>query len=218
MHELHLLAILLLTISSNADNVVVGIAFGVRGTRVPLASNLLIAAISATGTLLSMLAGKTMAGFVQSQLAAWIGGLMIIGAGVWVLIQEAKLLHLAGPSTAQSKAERKASSEETLFRRAVMLLDNPCAADRDSSGHISLKESFPLGLAVTLNNLVYGLAAGLMGLSPALTTCFVIIFSIFSLWLGLRAGCSLGHRWLGRLAGPVSGLLLIFVGIYEIFF
>ncbi len=99
-----------------------------------------------------------------------------------------------------------------------MLLDNPCAVDRDLSSRVGLKESLPLGLAVTLNNLVYGLAAGLMGLSPALTTCFVVTLSIFSLWLGLAVGCSLGYRWLGRLAGPASGLLLIFVGIYSIFF
>lgn len=217
MHGSHLIAILLLTISSNADNVVVGIAFGVKGTSVPLTSNLLIAAISGAGTLLSMLAGKTMASFVQSELAAWAGGLMIVGTGVWVLIQEARLLHSAGPSRPQRKAEEKAVSDVTVLRRVFMLLDNPCAVDRNQSGRVGLKESLPLGLAVTLNNLVYGLAAGLMGLNPALTTCFVVVFSIFSLWLGLAVGCSLGYRWLGRLAGPVSGLLLIFVGIYSIF-
>ncbi len=76
----------------------------------------------------------------------------------------------------------------------------------------------PAGLALTLNNLVHGLAAGMIQLSLALTTSFVVIFSILALWLGTLTGCSLGSRWLGRLAGPVSGLLLIFVGFYEIFF
>jgi putative Mn2+ efflux pump MntP len=56
MRPLHVLAVLVLATSSNFDNVGVGIAYGIRGTCIPFASNLIIAVISGTGTLLSMLA------------------------------------------------------------------------------------------------------------------------------------------------------------------
>ena len=50
MHLSHLLTILLLALSCNLDNVGVGIAYGARGIGIPLASNLLIALITAAGT------------------------------------------------------------------------------------------------------------------------------------------------------------------------
>ncbi len=217
VHGLHLASILLLASASNADNLGVGIAYGVKGTSIPLASNLLIAAITGTGTLLSMLAGTTIATLIQPELAALMGGLVIIGAGVWVLIEEARRRPVGRPPRGQTNVKGNAISEATALRKLFILLDNPCAADRDLSGHVDLKESFLLGSALTLNNLVNGLAAGLLGLSPVITTCFVVILSVLALWVGISAGCSVGYRWLGRLAGPVSGFILIFVGICSLF-
>ena len=216
MHGLHLISILLLAASSTADNVGVGIAFGARRMNVPLVPNLLIAFITGAGTLVSMLAGKTIAGFLTPQTANLLGGLVIIGTGVWVFVQETRRFLRPG----SGEKDRQARGEPVLHgsgpKRLLVILDNPCAIDRDASNRIRLKETLLLGLALTLNNLVNGLAAGIMGLSPTLTTLLVMVFSIPTIWLGIRTGCSLGYRWLGRLAGPVSGVLLVVVGILEI--
>jgi putative sporulation protein YtaF len=96
MHGLHLLSTASLAISSSADNVGVGIAFGIRGTNLPLASNIFIAAITGSGTLLSMLAGKTMASFLKPEAATVLGGLVIIVTGVWIIVQEIRRQHGTG--------------------------------------------------------------------------------------------------------------------------
>ncbi len=215
MHGLHLVSILLLATSSTADNVGVGMAFGIRGVNVPLGPNLLIAFITGAGTLVSMLAGKTIAGLMTAEAANLVGGLVIIGTGVWVFVQETKRPRKAGPPEEKAVNKAETGHRVTTLKRFLTILDNPCVVDQDRSNRIGLRESLPLALALTLNNLVNGLAAGIMALSPALTTLFVIILSIPTIWLGTRTGCSIGYRWLGRLAGPVSGIMLIAVGILE---
>ena len=68
-----------------------------------------------------------------------------------------------------------------------------------------------------LNNLPNGVGAGLLELSTLLTTLMVGLLSVLTFWLGIGLGRSLGIRWLGRHAGTVSGLLLIVIGLAEIF-
>jgi hypothetical protein len=58
----------------------------------------------------------------------------------------------------------------------------------------------------------------MMGLSLSLVTSFTVVFSVLAIWLGRSAGNSVGYRWIGHLTGPVSGLLLISIGVHEIFF
>ncbi|OPY77248.1 MAG: manganese efflux pump MntP [Syntrophorhabdus sp. PtaU1.Bin153] len=220
MQGFHLISILSVASSSSADNLTVGIAFGIKGTRLPFTSNLLISLLNGAGTLVSMVAGNTIAGFLKPERSTIAGATVIIAVGVWAIIQEIRLHYRAESPGEQPVAARTSTSitRHTVFRRIFSILNNPCTADRDISDYIDIKEGFLLGLALTFTNLVSGLAAGLMGLSVALTTFFAVIFNFAAMWFGIRAGCSVGYRWLGHLAGPLSGLLLISVGVYEIFF
>jgi putative Mn2+ efflux pump MntP len=68
-----------------------------------------------------------------------------------------------------------------------------------------------------LNNIPNGVGAGLLGLSTLFTTLMVGLLSILTFWLGIGLGRSLGIRWLGRHAGTLSGVLLIVIGLAEIF-
>ena len=55
-----------------------------------------------------------------------------------------------------------------------------------------------------------------MGLSPLLITVSVISLSILTIWVGISTGYYLGNHWLGHLSGPISGVILIGIGFYEI--
>ena len=216
MQTSHLLTILLLAISCNLDNVGVGIAYGARGIGIPLASNLLIALITAGGTGLCIVFGHRIFQVLPSQGAVLLGAALLIGMGVWVIRQE-----IGGRSSqdqeAPPSADTKDLAKKPLLQRMSLILKNPLLADRDSSGHIDLKESLLLSLALMLNNLPNGVGAGLLGLSTLLTTLMVGLLSVLTFWLGIGLGRSLGIRWLGRHAGTVSGLLLIVIGLAEIF-
>jgi putative sporulation protein YtaF len=209
MHGLQLVPILLIAISSNADNLVVGIAYGIRNIRVTLPSNLFIAVFTGAVTLSSMLAGQRIGSYMPPQLASLLGGGIIAGIGAWVLVQSAL--------SSASGSERPAARSETAssLSRLLSVLKDPAIADRDCSGHIDLKEVCLLAVALSLNNVGNGIGAGMVGINPALTTIAVIPVSVIMLWAGLSAG-HYGQRMLGGFARVVSGVLLVAVGVYEI--
>jgi putative sporulation protein YtaF len=218
MRTLHLFSIMALAISSNVDNLGVGIAYGIRGTCIRFPSNLLIALITGAGTLLAMLAGTTLYRFLRPELASLTGGLGMIGIGVWVIVHATGRLCKAESSTEQLQGPGSVISPHVMFTHLMKFLDDPFFSDRVCSTHIHIRETALLGVALTLNNLVNGVAAGMLGLSLSLVTSFVAIFSILAIWAGRSAGRSYRYRWIGKAGGPVSGVLLISIGIYEIFF
>lgn len=216
MQTLHLGTIFFLALSCSLDNIGIGIAYGVRKLSIPFGTNLLIALLTTGGTLLVMLGGHLVTRLIHPQTAILIGGGIIIVAGAWVVIQETVLRQPTKPPEELQLIALAGVPEVSLLKKIFMILDNPFIADQDFSGHIDLREGFILGLALLLNNLPIGLVAGLLGLSPLLITSSVIILSILTIWVGISAGYYLGYHWLGRLSGPLSGLILIVIGIYEI--
>jgi putative sporulation protein YtaF len=208
MQRLELVPILLVAISSNTDNLVVGIAYGIRSIRVPLLSNFAIAVLTGFATLVSMLVGREIAGYMPAQLASLLGGGIIAGIGGWTLVQAARP-HASQTTTAP------ASNKRPVWGRRLFMLKGPTGADCDRSGHLELKEVCLLALALSLNNVGNGFGAGMAGVNPVITTIAVVLFGVSLLWAGVAAGHR-GQRILGSLAGVVSGVLLLAVGLYEI--
>jgi putative sporulation protein YtaF len=209
----HLLTALLLALASNLDNVGVGIAYGMRRVRVPLGSNLLIAAITATGTLVSVLFGNTVGKFLSHGLASVLAGAVLISMGAWVVVREALALY---QNSHQAPDQAPTGVSEAGYLSQIHSIRiNPLSADSDRSGKIDFREATLLGLALTPNNLVNGAAAGMMNLSVAVLVLMVFVFSVITIWAGIGVGQLCGKRWLGSIAGVASGALLIFVGTCE---
>jgi putative sporulation protein YtaF len=209
MHHLELVPILLIAISSNADNLVVGVAYGIRNIRVPLSSNLLIAALTGIASFASMLLGQQISLYMRPQLANLVGGGLIAALGAWVLVQSARSRGRDRDNAATW------SKNASALRRLLSVMRDPVKADCDSSGHIDLKEVCLLAVALSLNNIGNGIGAGMVGLNPVLTTLAVVLVSVVLLWAGVTAG-RYGQGMLGGFARIVSGVLLVAVGVYEI--
>ncbi|MGC8603900.1 MAG: sporulation membrane protein YtaF [Desulfomonilaceae bacterium] len=216
MTNLHLVTIFLLALSSNLDNVGVGTSYGVRGINIPFGSNLLIAFITGTGTYVAMAIGNGINNIISPNVANAAGAIIIGGAGVYVLFQELSRRDKTNEGALEVFKESD-FSDQSFFRKILTILDHPFLADTDFSGDISLQEGFLLALALTLNNLTNGIGAGLLGLDKMLTTSFVVILSIVTIWFGIQFGLHSGVHWFGRFSGRISGLILIFLGIYEYF-
>lgn len=213
MNRSYWLPALLLALSSNLDNVGVGVAYGIRRVGVPFASNLVIALITGIGTLAAMLAGQTIGGFLEPRIAHFLGGALLIGLGIWVAFQESRAV--VQRESPQHPAMHRKTQRTSLVSRIGAILDNPFSVDKDFSRHIDRKEAVLLGLALSLNNVVNGVAAGIAGLDPLLVTILVCVFSVLTIWVGMSAGYRFGSRATGRIPGVVSGLLLIALGIYQ---
>jgi putative sporulation protein YtaF len=214
MTKSELIPLLLLAISSNGDNVAVGVAYGLGRIDVPLASNCLIAVVTGTCTLLAMALGRGIGSVMAPKLAGGIGGLLIVAIGIWVIVGAVRARN--GRNSSRPAVPSQGGDSLGLFPQLLRLMENPVDADRNFSRRIEMKESWLLAIALSLNNTVNGVAAGMVGMNPWTLTLFVMLFSVLTLSAGLTAGRQASERWVGNFSGVLSGLLLIAVGIYEI--
>lgn len=88
-----LIALSDLSIAANLDNLGVGIAYGMRKTRISAVSNFLIALISAILTYLAMVFAQFLELVLPADIINELGAIIIIGVGIWVYIEsEIKLV------------------------------------------------------------------------------------------------------------------------------
>jgi putative Mn2+ efflux pump MntP len=186
-----LLRAVLIAAVSNLDNLGVGVALGIRGTRVAAVPNLIIAAITMAGTAAAMSSGRALSKLVASSTAASLGALIIIGVGAATVI-----------------AALVATRAPTRSRR-----DLSVHGRRNARGLITYREALGLGVALSLNNVGSGVGAGVAGIPPLATTLLAGAFSLLCIGGGSSAGQSLGRPLLGNRGPLASGLALLAVGI-----
>lgn len=198
------LSALLYSLSSNLDNLVIGIAYGVKKIKIGLISNLIIATVTSIGTLISMSVGKFISGFLPTSLTNMLGAVIIMLLGLYFLIQS--ILKLIPKSYSNSLA----------LKNVDEIMDYAEKSDSDNSGTLNIKEAFVVSLGLMLNNLGTGLAASITGVNVSITVICTFILSIALLMLGK----SIGHNILGSVCGKyaplISGVLLIILGIFEL--
>ncbi len=192
-----------------------GISYGTRRIRLPLATNLYIALLTAAGTWLAMVAGKQAFRFFSPESGAILGGGLLVAMGVWVLLQET------------ARRRQPAAVEATIadlvvtrswWQRLWDILEQPLRADRDKSGHIDLKEGTILGLALLLNNLPNGVAAAMINLPVLATTMAVGVLSVLTFWLGIAIGRYVGNHSQAAWTWVASAMILIGIGLVEMAF
>ena len=208
-----ILPILLIAVSSNLDNIGVGASYGVRKVNIPVASNLLIAAVTATGTFLSVFLGQGIDLLISKRMDGLMGGCLVILAGLWVIFQEKRMDGVSELGKAELIV--KTTLSRYSLRHVAQILDNPIVADWDFSGHIDVKEALALALGLTINNIPNGVGAGMLSLNIYAMTAAVFLSSIVTILLGIYFG-KFARRWVGRSAGVLAGVLLILVGSYEV--
>jgi len=189
----HLLSSILLAIVSNIDNFGIGLAYGVIPKRIYIHHNLLIAIVSATGTLASMSAGEWINNYMSESFANILGSFILIAIGVYNILQTFRQEH-----NRLREGEEKPSDLEPQF---------------GTSG----REASALAISLTFNNLGGGLGAGISHLDIPLTALLTMVLSIVAIIAGLQLGKS-ASKFISKFGlGIASGLLIILVGVYEIF-
>ena len=72
----------LFALSTNLDNLVIGLSYGLRGIRVRLESGLLVSGLVLAGNLLSLWAGQGLQFLLPPVLARLLGSLVMAGLGL----------------------------------------------------------------------------------------------------------------------------------------
>lgn len=215
-----MIVILLIAFVSNLDNFAVGVSYGTRKIFIPFKANFIIAIITGLGTFISMILGKFISNIFTTSEANFLGSLVIILVGVWIFVKE--LINLLKKKKSIDECEEKSIDRNIenygLIREIPRILQNPFLADNDFSGYISIGESVVLGAALAVNNMANGIGAGLAGLNPIATALAAFVISLIFVWTGIKLGHDYIYNFLGKISGPIAGIILIILGIYEMFY
>lgn len=186
---MHWVTIILIGVAANLDNLGIGLAYGVKQTKIPMISNITIAFVAMVITYVAVVAGSEVTRYISPHNASFIGSLLLCGIGLWTLFSS------------------RFNSQESL--------KNPEIMDRDMNRIISVKEAVPLGLALSANCLAGGIAIGANGISAIWTVISIGLFSIITIGVGNHCGSLLTNTFISKYSTVLSGLLLICIGIFE---
>jgi putative sporulation protein YtaF len=198
-----ILSALSFSLSSNLDNLVVGIAYGIKKIKIGIIANLIIAVVTSIGTFLSMSVGSYISKFLPHFLANYLGAVVIIILGVYFITQSI------------IKFLNNIKSKELALKNITDMIEYAEKSDLDSSGDISMKEALLIALGLTFNNLGTGVAASITGVSIQLTVLSTFILSILVIIFGESIGNHVLGKFCGKYAPLFSGILLIILGIIE---
>lgn len=182
-----ILASLILSLSTNIDNLAVGTAYGIKKFNVGITANFIIALLSGVSTFASMYLGGSINHFFTPKLAHEVGSLILILIG---LITIARII-------------KQRLNHENLFY--VNTAQNT----------MNWQEATILGLALTITNLGTGIGAGIAQLSIGLTSCFSFTSSLLMIGGGAFLGKAFATYYSEHKLEFISGILLVFLGVYE---
>jgi putative sporulation protein YtaF len=193
--------VIALAVSSSIDNLAVGVSYGVRGVRIPLAANLLVAAICFLFSEIGIRLGRTIADVLPGTLPDLIGAALLLVIGLRILL-------LAWPRRARHPAaEMPATGLRGLVRHAEDLMAG-------IAPEVGVAEAFILAIALSANALTNALGAGLLGMPPFMIPLTAALGSFITIALGVELGQRLSHirigtHSIGQFGTFVSGALLI---------
>lgn len=203
--------LLLLAMAISLDSFSTGIAYGLRKMKIPIRSILIIALCTAASLGIAMLVGQFIVQFVSPVVANRIGGLILIGIGVWVIFQFFR-----------TNREHKEPEENLVLTWeikslgiVIQILKRPTQADFDQSGSITGLEALLLGAALSLDAFGAGIGAAMIGYSPLILACSAAIMSALFLGSGLQIGNIFSKiQWMQKIAF-LPGVLLVIIGLLK---
>jgi len=235
---LPVVSLLVLALAVSLDGFGVGVMYGLRKIRMPLISIGIISLCSGCIIYMAMQIGVWISQFVDPVFAKAIGGVILIGIGIWAVYQvvsekkEEKSEEVpAGkdPQGSKDLTVREESAMPPVHRTkeivyielkrlglVIQILRTPSIADMDRSGNISPYEALLLGVALSLDAFGAGIGAALIGFTPWLTSTVIALASGTFLASGLRIGFMYSElSWIRRLS-MFPGFVLIIMGIMKL--
>lgn len=180
-----LTAAALFAAACNLDTVLLSAGFAARGVVLRRGYGLVIAALTTLITWLSLALGAGAAALLGGRTAQVLGGLVLAGMGAWFLLD---WLRRPGP---------------------------PPEGAEEAEAAAGLRGCVALAAALAVNNAGAGAAAGVSGISPGLAAAANLLATLGALPLGRTLGSRLAGRLLGKYALPLTGGLLILLGLWE---
>lgn len=205
---LYFTGLLFLVIAVSLDGFGVGITYGVRSIRVPFSALAIIMTISGLVVLGSMTIGTMLSSIISPDSA------QIVGASILVFLGFFAIFNIVRSKKQPSDRRVKEHKKLRVFNKVIK---TPVNADIDDSGVISTKEAFLLGIALALDAFGAGLGAAIIGYDPILTASLIAVMSGLFVYSGIRIGIILASYKKVQELTFIAPLLLIALGIFNMF-
>lgn len=183
--------ILILSLVLSLDAFSFGIAFGIRGIKLPVKALLVLSVTGFCTILCSMLLGNALNSLIP--FCNIIGAFLLIGMGIWIC------------------ADRK--KENTDIRE---MLDNPELSDINSSGVIETPEAIVMGITLSLDSAAAAIGTSMAGIAskllPLSLMAVQLIFIILGMFLGKKIKPDINCRYIA----VISGLVIVLIGLYQL--
>lgn len=203
---------LLFALAVSADGFMAGIAYGAKKIHIPILSLVVVALASTLAVTISMICGKGLTTFIPETWSSSIGSLILIAIGIYFLLGACKEKI---NSLDMDEEEPLISFNIRSLGIIVQILKEPSSADFDSSGEISAKEAFFLGLALALDALGAGIGAAMAGFNILFTALAVGMLKFILVNSGLFLGTIISNSRLKTVSTVIPGIILITIGLLE---
>lgn len=190
-------ASLLFGISASLDALLVGVSYGIRGIRIRLWQNLAISLVTLLGTCLSVSLGHRMAAFLPGSVSSCAGSFVLVLLGLYYISKWVKTF-------------LKNCRQDSGPHCSTASLSEPAAG-------LGPLEVLALSMTLSLNNLSAGLSASLAGLQLVPAAISTLACSVLFLAAGNRLGSHSILQLAGRATDLLSGILLIGLGLIQLF-
>lgn len=187
--------IVLMTLAATADSFIIALNYGIKKVIISNSSNLFISIFCLLGTLISMLIGKFLGGLVTVQSADILGSVVLIGFSLYML-----------------KNALFTSKHDTH-----QYTQDPTAVDKDNSKVIEFKESFFIGLLLSINNMGMGIGAGITGMPIIITSLGCAVASFIFIKVGCLFGRCIYSLKVSKCLEIISGVFVLVLGILGFF-
>lgn len=183
-----LIAVNLIGIGSNFDNLGVGVAYGSDRIKFPHWVNALANVVGGTMGLLGAFIGEKVSRLMPATVADWLACFALCGIGIFFWY---------------------AAYVHPLLSRKATKLKIPTPG---------FWQGILLGLIMSLDNIVLGFGSTVSGTAslwaPAIS---IALWGYIMLWLGHIVGYGIFARLIGKYSSFVAGVLLIAVGMYQVY-
>ncbi|MGE5456300.1 MAG: manganese efflux pump [Ignavibacteriales bacterium] len=193
-----IITVILLSLSMCLDNLVIGIAYGIKKIKINTIDNIIIASITTLGTLIVMILGMYLKLILPTLITKLLGTIIIIALGLIFIIQN--IIEIIKNHNGNINK----------------IIDYAEKTDLNKSGDIDKKEAILIALGLMINNLGIGVVASVAGISIYLTVVFTFIVSIITVKVGVLMGSYFFGNFFGKYATLIGGILLVILGLLNI--
>lgn len=157
------ISLLMIALAVSIDGFWGGFAFGLKKTRIPLISLIIISSWSIVCTMAAMIFGSSIKNYIPIEWVKYIGASLLLLLGIFTLKEGFE--HKKKKNIHPMNKPKNAFDITKLF----LVLHNPIAADVDEQNDIKPSESTLLGIAVAMDASIAAFTLSLLGFNPYTT-------------------------------------------------